>query len=70
MGVGLRERVYYEESYLSYCIKGCYEKVLFAMYEISEKRKYKRIEKPYIVRFRIKPYENQAVVSKDWNMVR
>ena len=43
--------------------------VFFAMYEISEKRKYKRIEKPYITRFRIKPYKNQDVVSKDWNMV-
>ena len=39
------------------------------MYKLSENRKYKRIEKPYIVRFRIKPYENQDVVSKDWNMV-
>ncbi len=39
------------------------------MYEISENRKYKRIEKPYITRFRIKPYGNQDVVSKDWNMV-
>lgn len=39
------------------------------MYEISEKRKYKRIEKPYIIRFRIKPYENRGVVSKDWDMV-
>ena len=39
------------------------------MYKLSENRKYKRIEKPYIVRFRIKPYENQDVVPKDWNMV-
>ncbi len=35
----------------------------------TENRKYKRIEKPYIVRFRIKPYENHDAVSKDWNMV-
>jgi hypothetical protein len=38
-------------------------------YVIPEKRKYKRIKKPYLVRFRIKPYGNQGVVSKDWNMV-
>ncbi len=39
------------------------------MYEILEQRKYERIKKPYIVRFRIKPYENQDVVSKVWDMV-
>ncbi len=39
------------------------------MYKISENRKYKRIEKPYITRFRIKPHGNQDVVSKDWYMV-
>ena len=43
--------------------------VFFAMYEISEKRKYKRIEKPYIIGFRIKPDENRDVVSRDWDMV-
>jgi hypothetical protein len=39
------------------------------MYKISENRKYKRIEKPYITRFRIKPYKTQDINSKDWDMV-
>ena len=37
--------------------------------KISENRKYKRIEKPYITRFRIKPDETQDMVSTDWDMV-
>ena len=37
------------------------------MNEISEKRKYKRIEKQYIARFRIKPDEAQDMDSKDWD---
>ena len=39
------------------------------MYKVSENRKYKRIEKPYITRFRIKPYETKDMVSTDWDMV-
>ncbi len=39
------------------------------MHAIPERRKYKRIEKPYITRFKIKPYETQDLVSKDWEMV-
>jgi hypothetical protein len=39
------------------------------MNEISEKRKYKRIEKQYIARFRIKPDEAQEKVPIDWDMV-
>ncbi|MBT3354273.1 MAG: PilZ domain-containing protein [Candidatus Scalindua sp.] len=39
------------------------------MYEHSEKRKYIRIEKPYIARFRVKPGMNSDVVSTDWDMV-
>lgn len=39
------------------------------MYKISENRKYKRIEKPYITRFRIKSYESRDMVTKDWDMV-
>ncbi len=39
------------------------------MYKISENRKYKRIEKSYITRFRIKPYETQEDGFTDWDMV-
>jgi hypothetical protein len=39
------------------------------MYKISEKRKYKRIERPYMTRFRIKPYNDKDMVSKDGDMV-
>ena len=39
------------------------------MYKISENRKYKRIEKPYITRFRVKSYEPRDMVTKDWDMV-
>ena len=39
------------------------------MYKVSENRKYKRIEKSYITRFRIKPYETRDDVSTDWDMV-
>ncbi len=39
------------------------------MYDNAEKRKYIRIEKPYMARFRVKPYENSGVVSTDWDMV-
>ena len=39
------------------------------MYEISEKRKYKRIEKPYLARLRIKPDEVQDMLPTDWDMV-
>ncbi len=39
------------------------------MNEISDKRKYKRIEKQYIARFRIKPDEAQDKIPTDWDMV-
>lgn len=39
------------------------------MYEISEKRKYKRIKKQYIARIRIKPGEAQDITPSDWDMV-
>ncbi len=39
------------------------------MNEISDKRKYKRIEKQYIARLRIKPDDAQDMDSKDWDMV-
>ncbi len=37
------------------------------MYKIQEQRKYVRIEKPYITRFRVKP--NDDKVTKDWDTV-
>ncbi len=39
------------------------------MYNYAEKRKYIRIEKPYMARFRIKPGGNPGVVSTGWDMV-
>jgi PilZ domain len=39
------------------------------MSEISEKRKYKRIIKQYIARFRIKSGETQDMLLTDWDMV-
>ena len=37
------------------------------MYKIPEQRKYVRIEKPYITRFRVKPCDD--IVTKDWDTV-
>lgn len=39
------------------------------MYNGIEKRKYVRIEKPYVARFRIKPDEKPGIVSTAWDMV-
>jgi len=49
------------------------------MYNVTEKRKYKRIEltkrkdkkivPPYITRFRVKQYEGQEISSPDWDIV-
>ncbi len=39
------------------------------MYDNAEKRKYIRIEKPYMARFRVDPDGNQGAVSTDWDMV-
>jgi hypothetical protein len=39
------------------------------MYDYAEKRKYIRIEKPYMARFRVKPDGNPGAVSTDWDMV-
>ncbi len=39
------------------------------MDKMSDKRKYKRIEKPYITRFRITPNEIQNMVPTSWDMV-
>jgi hypothetical protein len=37
--------------------------------EISERRKYQRVEKPVIIRFRIRPQKGQEIASSDWDMV-
>jgi hypothetical protein len=39
------------------------------MYERTKIRKYKRMETPYMARFRIKQYEDQAMSSTDWDIV-
>ena len=39
------------------------------MFNVIEKRKYKRIEKPYIVRLRIKQYKGLGKPSAEWDMV-
>ena len=39
------------------------------MYERTKIRKYKRIEKPYMARFRVKQYEDQEMSSPDWDIV-
>jgi hypothetical protein len=39
------------------------------MCEDSEKRKYQRVEKPIIIRFRIRPQKGQEMASSDWDMV-
>ncbi len=39
------------------------------MCEVSERRKYQRVEKPIIIRFRIKPQKGQEMASSDWDMV-
>ena len=39
------------------------------MCEVSERRKYHRVEKPIIIRFRIRPQKGQKMASSDWDMV-
>ncbi len=39
------------------------------MFYVDERRKYQRIEKPYIVRFRVKPDENQRMTTSNWDLV-
>ncbi len=39
------------------------------MCEASERRKYQRVEKPIIIRFRIRPQKGQEMASSDWDMV-
>ncbi|MBS1259470.1 MAG: hypothetical protein MAG551_02542 [Candidatus Scalindua arabica] len=37
--------------------------------KVSERRKYQRVEKPIIIRFRIRPQKGQALPPSDWDMV-
>jgi hypothetical protein len=37
--------------------------------DFQKKRKYKRIEKPYMARLRIKQYEGLEISSAEWDMV-
>lgn len=37
--------------------------------KVSERRKYRRVEKPIIIRFRIRPQTGQTMLSPDWDMV-
>jgi len=39
------------------------------MYNGQERRKYRRIEKPFMVRFRIKQYEGLEIFSTKWDIV-
>ena len=39
------------------------------MFDVQERRKYRRIEKPYMARFRIKQYEGLEMSSTEWDMV-
>lgn len=39
------------------------------MIEDIHKRKYKRIDKPYLVKFRIRPQTNRERPPSDWDMV-
>jgi hypothetical protein len=39
------------------------------MYNVLERRKYKRKEKPFVVRFRTIPLVAKNMVSTDWDMV-
>lgn len=39
------------------------------MFHIDERRKYQRIEKPYILRFRTKEDGNQMMTTSSWDLV-
>jgi len=39
------------------------------MYNNTDRRKYKRVEKPIIIRFRIRPESGQEMASSEWDMV-
>ncbi len=39
------------------------------MHNVQKRRKYKRIEKPYMARLRVKQYEGLEISSSEWDMV-
>jgi hypothetical protein len=39
------------------------------MCDSAERRKYQRVEKPIIIRFRIRPDNDQEMASSEWDMV-
>jgi hypothetical protein len=39
------------------------------MYNYTERRKYQRVEKPIIIRFRVRPNNSQEMASSEWDMV-
>lgn len=39
------------------------------MYKNQKRRKYKRIEKPYMTRFQVKQYKGLEISSAEWDMV-
>ena len=39
------------------------------MYDGAERRKHQRVEKPIIIRFRIRPDNDQEMASSQWDMV-
>ncbi|MGR3292709.1 MAG: PilZ domain-containing protein [Candidatus Scalindua sp.] len=39
------------------------------MYNDTERRKYQRVEKPIIIRFRVRPNNRQEMASSEWDMV-
>ena len=39
------------------------------MHNDTERRKYNRVEKPIIIRFRIRPENGQEMTSSEWDMV-
>ncbi len=39
------------------------------LYDGIERRKYQRVEKPIIIRFRIRPDNDQEMASSEWDMV-
>jgi len=39
------------------------------MHNDVERRRYQRVEKPIIIRFRIRPDNDQEIASSEWDMV-
>ncbi len=39
------------------------------MYNDAERRKYQRVEKPIIIKFRVRPNNSQEMASSEWDMV-